>query len=274
MKQLIKCTKLQFYLAVRLPYFWISMFLVSLYCWANIIYDGLIYQGYSAIGILTASDLYILCNDNRFWGIFSILIPFICTFSFSMQPFNDKEHGTKMYLVNRISNKFYYLSGLLCSAFSTFFIICLNVLISVISLYIMFDENGHTLQGAKYSEVYWLNIHSGYCYHFQGLHINHPVLYMILMTFIFAVFCSVISVFMYSIAAVIKKDKLYMMLAAGVMSFIISQIYLAAGYDIYGDVTASTVGLQTGVPTLILGIIMLLTSAILIRSQMNRGEIS
>lgn len=40
MKKLIRHTMMQFYLMVRLPYFWISLSLVVLYFIANIVYYG------------------------------------------------------------------------------------------------------------------------------------------------------------------------------------------------------------------------------------------
>lgn len=273
MKKLIRHTKMQFYLMVRLPYFWISLSLVVLYFIANIVYYGFSYYGYSATGIVTASDLYILSSDNRFWGIFSILIPFICMLPFGMQPLNDRERKTGIYMTDRQNSKLYYMSGMLCSALGTFLIMFVNMLICTVLLYIMFDENGNTLQGSKYSVEYWLNIQSGYCYHFQNLHIKYPVIYIIVITFIFSLFCSVIAVFMYAAAVLIKKDRLIILLAAGAVSFAISQIYLAFGYDIYGDVTSSAAGRQTGILTFFTAAAMLAASFIIIFKQIKKDAV-
>lgn len=272
MNQLIKHIRTQLYLAIRLPYFWIATSIMGFYCLANIINYGITYYSYSATGIISASDLYVLNDINSFWNIFSLLIPFICTFSFSMQPLNDKERGTLIYLNNRLSRRNYYLSGVLCSAISTFLIICVNVFLSIISLYIMFGENGDTNEGAKYSVSYWLNVESGYCYHFQELHTEHPLMYIVLITFMFAAFCSIISIFTYAIATLINKEKLLIILVAGIISFVINQIYLITGYNIYGDVTASTTVYQTGLPTIFIGVSMLLATIIIIRHQINQYE--
>lgn len=272
MKQLCKCTRSQLYLAVRLPYFWVSMALLSAYSLVNILYYGITYYGYSATGILAASELYIMYDDNPFWWIFSMMIPFLCVFPFSMQPIDDRTYGTKMYLTGRLSRKAYYYSGLLCSAVTTFFVVCFHLLLSTILLFLMFGENGLTRYDAKYSSTYWSSMEGGYHYHFQWLRSYHPVVYLIVITLVFAAFCGVLSVFLYAAATYIKRDKLLILLAAGALSFGINQIYRAGNYNIYGDVTASIAGEQSGLPTILLGAAMLLISAVMIGFQIRREE--
>ncbi len=266
MKQIIEYTKIQFSLAIKLPYFWISMFIVILCCAANTIYFGINYYGYSAIEIKSASELTILNDYNPFWTIFSTLIPFICMFPFSMQPLNDKERGTQTYLLHRISRKLYYISGMLCSAVSTFFIICLNMFLSVFSSYIMFGDSGETYEGSRFSDAYFGNVEAGYNYHFQWLNTHHPLLHIILMAVIFSIFCSILAMFFYSAATLVKKDKLVMMLIAGIVSFTINQVYYSSiGYSIYGDVTASSFGQQTGIPTILLCVCLIVISVVILQ---------
>lgn len=274
MKQIIECTKIQFSLAVRLPYFWISMFIVMLCCAANNIYFGISYYGYSAIEIKTAGELTILNDINPFWTIFSTLIPFICMFPFSMQPLNDKEKGTRVYLLHRVSNRTYYMSGIFCSAVSTFLIICLNMFLSVFLSYIMFGDSGETYEGSRFSNAYIRNIKTGYSYHFQWLNTHNPLVHIILMTIIFSLFCSILAAFFYAAATLVKKDKLVMMLIAGIVSFAINQIYYSSiNYSIYGDVTASAAGRQTGFPTIALCGFLIIASIIIITQKIRNKDI-
>lgn len=77
------------------------------------------------------------------------------------------------------------------------------------------------------------------------------------------------AVFFYAVSIVVKK-KIHMILAAGIMSYAILQIYLATGYDIYGDVTASIIGWQSGIPTVIFMMLMLLISFVIVKYQITR----
>lgn len=259
----------QLYMLIRQPYFWISAAIVSAYSIINIIHYGITYYGKSALGIMTVTDLYIYNSNNSFWAVFSVLLPFVCMLTYGMQTLTDRERGTINYYNSRIDMKSYYISGATSCAIGTFLEILLSAVISTALLFVSYPQSDKTVLGTRYTEVYWLNIQSGYRTHFVKLYALNPIIYLLIMSLIFSIFCSVMAVFFYAVSIVAKR-KIHMILAAGIMSYAILQIYLATGYDIYGDVTASIIGWQSGIPTIIFMMLMLLISVVIVKYQITK----
>lgn len=261
---MIKLVKNQMYLAFRQTSFWIGMLITGGYGIVCFLYDCIRYWGYDSSGTRSASELFIYSTHSPFWTIFSMLIPFLGLFAFSMQPVENNVNHAECYLISRVSKKEYCISGALCSVAGTFLLVELPALISMALYYFTFEETGITFQGAKYSTAYWQNLND-HGYRFQELHINHPWLYIFMFSIIFAVGCSVIAFFLFACSTILKKGKQWMLFIAGVMSFAIMQFSAYSGYDFYGDIVISETGNQSGIPTIMLGCMLVMAGVIILR---------
>lgn len=238
------------YLAFRQTSFWIGMLITGGYGIACFLYDCIRYWGYDSSVTQSASEMFIYSTHSPFWLIFSMLIPFLGLFAFSMQPAENNGNHAECYLVSRVSEKEYYISGALCSVLGTFLLVELPALVSMALYYFTFEETGITFQGAKYSTAYWQNLND-HGYRFQELHINHPWLYIFMFSIIFALGCSSIAFFLFACSTILKSGKKWMLFLAGVMSFAVMQFSAYSGYDIYGDIVISETRNQSGIPTIV-----------------------
>lgn len=261
MKRIFQLTRNQLYLSVHQISFWIGILIVGGYAAISFIYHCFYYYGYDSGGTAPVSELFIFHENNPFWYIFSMLIPFLGLFAFSMQPIENKENHINYCMCSRVSKKEYYISGALCSMVGTFLMVEVPALFGMALYHFTFAEAGEYLQGAKYSNAFWRNIKEGSRCHLQKLNLEHPWLHVLLFSVIFSVFCSVLAFFFFACGTLLKKEKLWMLLLAGIMSFAINQFYQYADYDIYGDVVIAMTGRQSGIPTIIFGMILIIAGA-------------
>ena len=271
MKRILQLVRNQMYLALRQTSFWIGAAVTGGYAAVTFLYDCIRYWGYDRSGIYSASELFLYSTYNPFWFAFSMLSPFLGLFVFSMQPAEVKKNHGECYMISRVTKKEYYVSGAICSVLGTFLVVEVPALISAVLYRFTFAETGNTFHGAKYSIAYWKNLND-HGYHIQELYISHPWMYNLLFSVFFAVGCSIIAFFFFSCGAVLKKDRRWLLLSAGIMSFVIIQASAYSGYDIYGDIVVSAAGDQSGIPMIALGCLLIITGVFLLRIACGETE--
>lgn len=271
MKRMLKLFQNQMYLALRQSSFWMGMLLTGGYAVISFLGDCSRYWGYDSGGTYAASEMFLYSTNHPLWDMFSLVIPFLCVFAFGMQPIEDRENHIGYCTVSRMNKREYYISGALCSMAGTFLITEIPALLCMILYGFTFEETGYTHDGAKYSDAYWHNV-SENGYRFQMLHTEHPWLYILLYSLLFSAGCAVAALFFYACAALIKKEKLWLLLFAAAMSFVIKQFYYHTGYEIYGDIVVSRASRQSGIPTVILGCFFLITGVVILRLKCRETD--
>lgn len=269
MKSLIKN---QLYLATHQIGFWLSTWMILGYVILTFLYYCAEYFGIDAGSTLDASELYAFHGDAPYMELFSRLIPFICVLNFGYQNAENKERGTYHHVSLRVSAKEYWKS----MTYANLILTCVQFefasFLSMLLNRITFQDTGCFFEGTKGCSSYWKNITGSFTYRWNEFHMQYPWLYIMVFSLILAVFCMGLSHMLFGISLYIKNNGLWIFVVAGAVSLLFFYMYYMEDYDVWGDVTVYSYGEQSGIPTLIIWISMILIGNILIANKLKRWE--
>jgi len=269
MKSLIKN---QLYLATHQIGFWLSTWLILGYVVMTFLYYCIEYFGIDAGSTLDASELYAFHYYAPYWELFARLLPFICVLNFGYQNTENTKRGTYHHVSLRVGAKEYWKSMTYANLILTFVQMEIASILSMLLNRFAFQDTGIFFEGAKGCSAYWKNMTESMNYRWEELHIESPWIYLVFFSLMCSVFCMALSHMLFAISLYIKKNGLWIFVIAGAVSLMFFYAQYMIGYDVLADVIVYPYGEQSGIPTLIIWISMILIGNILIANKLKRWE--
>ena len=269
MKSLIKN---QLYLATHQIGFWISTWMILGYVVLTFLYYCMEYFGIDAGSTITASELYAFNWNAPYWEVFARLLPFICVLNFGYQNAENRIRGTYHHVSLRVNAKDYWKSMTYANLILIFVQIETASILSMLLNRITFQDTGVFFAGAKGDSSYWKNMMGSTEYRWEELHMESPWFYTLIFSLIFSLFCMALSHILFGISLYIKKESMRIFIVAGAMSLLVFYAQNMIDYDVLADVIIYPYTKQSGIPTLIIWISMILIGNILIARKLKRWE--
>lgn len=260
----------QIYFATRQIGFWVGTFVLFLYVIVTFVYYCLQYWGSDAASVLDPSEMFAFHEYAPFWQMFSLILPLVCALNFAYQNTENRESGAIRYISLRSTAKAYWNSILVANFLLTFLQVEAASLLSMLLNRIAFPNTRVLFEGAEGTSTFWKNLDAVGGYTWQNIHLNHPWLYLLLYSVLFAVFCSVLSHFLYAVSLLIKKEGLWIIAASALVSFFINEMYSMGDYNIWNDVIVSAKRNQSGMITLVVCLLMGIFGKVLVSHRAAR----
>ena len=271
MKKKSLLIKNQIYLATHQSGFWISSLILLGYVIMTFTYYGVTYYGFDAASPLAASEMYAFNGNAPYWSMITMVIPLLCAMNLGYQNSENRKNLTYWYVSLRGSAKEYWNSMMWANLILTFFQFEIVSLISMLLNRIAFSDTGVYFEGVRQSSVY-VEYRMHYYYRMGDLHLYHPWFYNLFFSVIFSLFCAGMAHLFYGISLCIKKNGLWIFVIAAGVSYFLHQFYMIGDYDIWADVAVCVSFTQSGIPTIILWLCMIVFGTILIKWKGSRWE--
>lgn len=262
----------QIYLAIHQVGFWLSTWIIMGYVILTFLYYCISCFGMDVGSTLAASNMYAFQGNAPYWEIFIRILPFVCALNFGYQNTENRKRGTYFYVSLKVNAKEYWMSMTYANLILTFSQIEIASIVSMMLNRLTFQETGVFFEGVKGSETYWKNITGDFAYRWNDFYMLHPWVYTMLYSVIFSLFCMGLAHFLYAVSLYIKENGLWIYVFAAVISLIFYECQYMLGYEIWGDVTVCANASQSGIPTLFIWLIMIVTGCILLRYKILRWE--
>lgn len=260
----------QIYFLSRKSGFWVCSFLLLSYVMVTFMYYCLSFWGKDAASTLDASEMYAFNGNAPFWQIFVYVVPLLCCLNCGCQNAETIKNGTHIYVYFKVSSKEYVKSMAYANLLLTFIQFEVASLISMVLNRIAFYDTGVFFEGVKGASSYWRNIKGEYSYHCVDFHMAHPWLYEIVFSIFFSCFCMIITYFLFAVSLYIKKNGLWIFVIAALLSYVLYEVEVVGGYSLWADVSVSVSFYQSGYPTILLGVLMILVASLLIKYKCVR----
>ena len=180
------------------------------------------YWGEYEYALPSAHTLYIANGDGNVWSYLSLIIPFFISLPFCFSFLDEYKSGVILYVQTRGERKSYYYAQIITCFLGTAMVILIPFLLNILLNGIIFPVNGNDFVSTH--NVYdrtWANSVMGYGFWkktlsngmiFKHIAIDYPQLYNVIFAFWAAFAMGVLSMFVYAISLLVKKQAIWLLI--------------------------------------------------------------